>query len=212
MGMIDRGGFRRLCCLAALFACMPAAAAGGESTDMPERRSGAEQADALTYQVAIMEGAGWQRETVDRAIAQVEAIYAQCDVRVAAADVCWRQMPGTLKTLDESEQADLLAKLPRERPLAVFVDRTTTGDTAYAYRMSAPVASRGTAWITRKSHLSCLGVLLAHELGHILLDTANHSADPKNLMAYTCTHSNIAGSTSNTRLSESQCRRLRALQ
>lgn len=163
----------------------------------------------VIYAMAVLDDAGWGRAQVERAIKQVEEIFAQCGVFVTASTVYRLEAPEGFHDLDESEQARLLAALPPTRPVAMLVDRTTERDVAYSYLISAPVASRGTAWVTRNSHPACLAALLAHELGHVLLSTARHSDDPDNLMYHTCTSSNVAGSRTGTGLSTAQCEQLR---
>ncbi len=199
--------------LSGLLAAAPPAPGSEERIEIvettPRGEPGNLQGD-FVYPVAVLTGAGWERDQIEQAIRKAEAIYAQCGVMVTAGTVYWMKTPDEFHALDEIEQAELLSRLPPERPLAVFVDRTTDDDIAYSYLKSAPVASQGTAWITRRGHDSCVGSLLAHELGHILLNTAQHSSERHNIMAYSCTHSNIVRSQTNTRLSEAQCRQLRA--
>lgn len=163
----------------------------------------------VAYPVAVLDSANWRSSEVKRALEEVEAIFGQCGVTVVGGPVYRIEAPAAFTELDDERQYRLLAPLPATRPLAVLVDRTVARDVAYAYRLSAPVASRGTAWITRSGHPACLGRSLAHELGHILLDSARHSPDRDNLMFHSCTASNVAGSRPGTRLSERQCEQLR---
>lgn len=167
-----------------------------------------EKGDVI-YPLAVLDGAGWEWAHLERAIQEVEAIFAQCGVVVTAGTVYRLEVPDDFRELDESEQARLLAALPTSRPVVLLVDRTTDHDVAYSYLKSAPVASRGTAWVTRNSEPACLAALLAHELGHILLNTARHSDDPDNLMSHTCTSFNVAEWRIGTGLSAAQCKQLR---
>lgn len=163
----------------------------------------------MVYPLAVLEGAGWEWPQIELAVRQVEEIFGQCGVTVTAETVYMVSAPEDFLELDEPMQARLLAAIPETRPAALLVGRTTDQDTAYSYLASAPVASRATGWVTRAARPACLGVLLAHELGHILLDTARHSTDPDNLMSHTCTISNVRGSAAGARLSAAQCRKLR---
>lgn len=165
---------------------------------------------SLIYSVAVLSGAGWKPDHVEEAVRQAEAIFAQCGIVVTAGSVYWVKAPDEFDEMDEPMHGRLLASLPETRPVAVFIDRTTDGDVAYSYLRSAPVASRGTAWITRNSHPACTGVLLAHELGHLLLNSAGHSSEPENLMSHTCRHTNIMRYQHGARLNEGQCERLTA--
>jgi hypothetical protein len=163
----------------------------------------------VVYPLAVLRTAGWEPARVEQAIQQVEDIFDQCGITVTAGSVYWLEAPVEFRELDESMQSRLLSELPSTRPVAVLVDRTADRDVAYSYLRSAPLASRGTAWITRHSHPRCLGTLLAHELAHILLDSDRHSGDRGNLMFHTCTISNIAGSGPGTDLTDSQCNSIR---
>lgn len=192
----------------------PAAAGPVRDVAVVEVREGTsgyrlEQAD-VAYPLVVLESAGWNTGQVERAIREIEDIFAQCGIIVAAGSVHRVEAPREFRELDESLQARLLAELPPTRPMALLVDRTADRDVAYSYLMSAPTGSRGTAWVTRNGHPACLGPQLAHELGHILLDSERHSADRDNLMFHTCSVSNIAGARPGTDLTEAQCETIRA--
>lgn len=195
---------------------MPPATAGAdygtEDVEVIERTTGPGQRDdaAITYPLAVLDSAGWDRGRILRAVHEVEDIFGQCGVVVTADPVYRLKVTSQYGKLDPSMQARILSKLPSTRPIALLVDQTTDRDVAYSYLDSAPTASRGSAWVTRNGHPACSGVLLAHELGHILLKTARHSDDPDNLMSHTCTVSNLAGFRPAARLSGSQCEQLRA--
>jgi len=61
---------------------------------------------------------------------------------------------------------------------------------------------RDTVWVMRGAR--DLGVVLAHELAHVLMDSGEHSEEPGNLMRE-------ESAPGNTKLSESQCARLRTI-
>lgn len=185
---------------------------GTDDVEVIERTNGSGQRDdaAITYSLAVLDSAGWDRGRILRTVHEVEDIFGQCNVVVTAEAVYRLKAAGRYRDLDYSMQARILSKLPSTRPIALLVDQTTDRDVAYSYLDSAPTASRGSAWVTRNGHPACTGVLLAHELGHILLNTARHSDDPDNLMSHTCTVSNVAGFRPAARLTGSQCEKLRA--
>lgn len=164
----------------------------------------------VVYPLAVLASADWPPAAIERAVGEVERIFAQCGTTVTAGPRYRLQAPADYRELDEPMQARLLERLPAARPIVLLVDRTVDGDVAYSYLPSAPVASRGSAWITRHSDPACLGPLLAHELGHILLDSERHSDDRDNLMFHSCTVANVAGTHPGTNLTEAQCARLRA--
>jgi len=163
----------------------------------------------IVYPLAVLKSAGWENEQVLRAIREVQAVFSHCGVSVAAGSVYWLDAPDEFLELEESMQPRLLAVLPPARPAALLVGQTTDRDVAYAYLASAPIASRATAWVTRNSHPGCLGTLLAHELGHVLLDSPHHPADPANLMSHTCTVTNWDSPRRGVALNQAQCQKLR---
>ena len=177
-------------------------------TEIIERNTDSNNANTLYYNVAVLNTAGWQQSDVERAIDETKMIYAQCDIRLHARSIRWIDTPGAYLNLAESKQADIIRQLPASRPLVVFIQQTDDGYNAYSYLFSAPLTSRGSAWLTRKSNRACTGTLLAHELGHILLNSEKHADNTDNLMAYTCTHSNIQGTKPNTALTPQQCAKL----
>ena len=164
------------------------------------------------YLVAVLSGSGWKREEIENAIKQARMIFDQCRVVVDVRAIYWLKTAVEFDRLQETHQAEILSVLPHYRPVIGFIKDSRDNDVAYSYLQSAPVPSRGTAWITRAGDPGCVGTIVAHELGHILLDTARHSAGGGNLMSYTCVHSNIARFPAGNNLDEAQCDRLRELQ
>jgi len=207
---VSRSGVCLVRLVLGLFLGSPAGGAEVDIRDMQERAGPQPDRDsAIVYTLVVLQGAGWDSDQVTRAVRQVEAIFDQCGVSVVAAPVYRLSVPEEYQRLSEAMQPRLLSALPRNRPAVLLVNHTRAGDTAYAYLESSPVASRGTAWITRASHPACLGTLLAHELGHILLRSGAHHSAPGNLMSHTCSYSNVAGFRAGTSLARAQCARLR---
>lgn len=205
-------GVGLVACALSMFPAAAAPVQGIEVIEVVERTSGTRDRmeGVITYPLAVLNAAGWEKVRVERAIHEVEAIFAQCGILVTAGSVYWLETSSQFLDLHESMQGRLLSRLPSMRPIALLVDQTADNDVAYSYLNSAPVASRGTAWVTRNSHPACLGILLAHELGHVLLNTTRHSDDGDNLMSHTCTVSNVAEFRPDASLAESQCEKLRA--
>lgn len=163
----------------------------------------------VAYRVAILAGVGWEGTDMERIVREIEDIFGQCRVTASARDIHWLEVGEQFHVLDASLESRLLDALPPDRPVILLVDRTTHQDLAYAYLPSAQRDKRGTAWITRAVPAACMAPLIAHELAHILLDSADHSDDPRNLMHHSCSVSNIAGASAGTGLTESQCERIR---
>lgn len=163
----------------------------------------------VVYRVAMLAGVGWRGTDIAKITRDVEEIFDQCRITVAAGEMHWLETGAEFHILDEALESRLLGMLPPDRPIVLLVDRTTNQDLAYAYVRTAPPERRDTAWITQTVPDACLAPLMAHELGHILLDSTDHSDDPGNLMHHSCTVSNISGARAGTLLTEAQCERIR---
>ena len=161
----------------------------------------------LQIAVIQIEGTGWTRERALAAIHEAAGILAQCEVGVA--DVEWQSVYAPPRYLDFSTPAarELARALPVRGP-AIYLVRDTLSRPAF----DAEAIGRGnsrtrpeladTVWIT--SGTPDLGIALAHELAHVLMDSGEHSDEPGNLMR-------DETSAANTRLSVTQCTRLREI-
>lgn len=160
----------------------------------------------LPITIVQIEGAGWTRERAIAAIREAATILAQCDVGIA--DVDWQSVTAPPRYLDFSTPVarELAKALPVRRP-AMYLVRDTLSRPAF----DAEAIGRGnsrtrpeladTVWITVGT--PDLGIALAHELAHVLMDSGEHSADPGNLMR-------DETSAANTVLSAAQCERMRS--
>jgi hypothetical protein len=194
--------------LAALLTCNAAFPQTG--IRVVERREIALPA-AASYRLSItlvqMEDSGWTRERSIRAFVEAMSILQQCDIGVARAE--WLSLSAPSKFLDFSTPvARELAKIhPLPRPTIYFVRDTRSRPAFDAEaigrgnsRMRPEIAD--TVWITAGTKDP--GIALAHELAHVLMDSGEHSDEPGNLMR-------DETSASNTRLSVTQCTRLREI-
>ena len=158
----------------------------------------------LDLDMVILSGAGWEIPKIYRAVGRAAQIIAQCGVAVARAQVRVVEAQRRFRQLDDTWSRQLVTRLAPVRPAVFFVEDTLRepafeaeafgqGNTRRMPRM------RDTVWITRSA--KPLGVVLAHELFHVLADLGQHETDPGNLM-----HERTDGG---TRLHDWQCERLR---
>lgn len=89
-----------------------------------------------------------------------------------------------------------------------FIHSTLENDTAFAYLPSANVVESGTAWVTRLVSTDCLPVIMAHEVGHLLLDDASHNSQLGNIMYHGCTSTNFGNGYKLRKFSPDQCRKM----
>lgn len=191
---------------------VPAAALAQSEIALIERRTlsvGVPSGSAGTsFQLRLtlvnIEGSGWTRERALSALREAAAILTQCGIAVDDAE--WLSLAAPPRFLDFSTPvARELARLyPVKRP-AVYLVRDTRNRPAFDAEAIGRGNSRSrpeltdTVWITAATRDA--GIVLAHELAHMLMDSGEHSDAPGNLLR----DETVAGSTA---LSSSQCTRL----
>ena len=159
----------------------------------------------IALDIVILGGAGWRIPEIHRAVGRAAEILAQCAVSVARARVRMVEAPRRLRYLDDTWSRQLVKRLDPARPAVFFVEETLREPAFEAEAFGQGNTRRmrtmrDTVWITRAA--KDVGVVLAHELFHVLADLGRHEADPDNLM-----HERTDGG--NTRLQDWQCERLR---
>ena len=191
----------------------PVGASGQREIVLVEQRSlaGAElgATEAFTHRLHLtvvnVEGSGWTLERALEALRETAAILGQCGIAVAGAQ--WLTLFAPPGYLDFSTTAarELARRYPVARP-AVYLVRDTRSRPAFDAEAIGRGNSRSrpeiadTVWITAATRDA--GIVLAHELAHVLMDSGEHSEEPGNLMR----DQTAAG---NKALSAAQCERLR---
>ena len=159
----------------------------------------------VTLDIVILSGAGWRIIEIHRAVGHAAEILAQCGVSVARARVRVVEAPRRFRYLDDTWSQRLVRRLDPARPAVFFVEDTLREPAFEAEAFGQgntrhTPAMRDTVWITRAAE--DIGIVLAHELFHVLADLGQHETNPDNLM-----HERTDGR--NTRLYDWQCERLR---
>ena len=162
-------------------------------------------AHTVALDLAVVSGAGWRVPEILRAVRRAAGILAQCEVAVNRARLRMIEAPRRYRYLHDSWSRRLVNRLDPARPAVFFVEETLREPAFEAEAFGqgntrSMRALRDTVWITRAA--GDVGVVLAHELFHVLADLGRHESDPGNLM-----NERVAGS--NTRLHHWQCERLR---
>ncbi len=155
---------------------------------------------------AFLEDAGWAREEIPPAVAQLARILGQCGVKLKSAELVRIAAPSRFRDFLTPVSRQLAEALQLAKPTVYFV-----AGTRQRPAFDAEAIGRGnsrtrpeladTVWITRGTR--DLGIALAHELAHVLMDSGEHSGEPGNLMR----EDTAPG---NTRLSDAQCAQLRS--
>ena len=162
-------------------------------------------AHAVALDIVILSGAGWRIPAIHRAVSRAAEILAQCEVSVDRARVRIVEAPRRFRYLDDTWSARLARRLDPIRPAVFFVEETLR-EPAFEAEAFGQANSRhnpgmrDTVWLTRAA--TDLGIVLAHELFHVLADLGEHDTDPSNLMYERTSGSNVG-------LHDWQCERLR---
>lgn len=166
-------------------------------TDSPTHR--------LNLTLAYFKEGGWTEEAVLAAMRDGAKILAQCGLALAPVELVQIDAPERYRYFETPNSRELARALPLRRPAVYFVI-----DTRQRPAFDAEAIGRGnsrsrpeltdTVWITRGARDP--GVVLAHELAHVLMDSGEHSEEPGNLMREETTPAN-------TLLNQRQCSQLR---
>ena len=160
---------------------------------------------AMNLDIVVLGGSGWRIREVHRAVTRAADVLAQCRVAVGRARLRIVEAPRRYRYLDDVWSPRLLKRLDLTHPAVFFVEETLRRPAfeaeafGQANTRSWPIM-RDTVWVTRAA--TELGVVLAHELFHVLADLGQHDSAPDNLM-----NEYVDGA--NTRLHDWQCERMR---
>lgn len=163
-------------------------------------------ASELALRLSVANIDAWEDAGVIKALRTAANLLAQCDIRLAGADLLHIRVPETHRHFDTPRSRELADALALPKPTLYF-----TAGTRQLPAFDAEAIGRGnsrsrpeladTVWIARGAR--DLGLVIAHELAHVLMDNGAHDNSPGNLMAEDT-------SPQNTRLSAAQCTRMRS--
>jgi len=159
----------------------------------------------LRLTLAYLDGSGWAPEEILAAVQESARILGQCGVAMASVDLVRIGAPKRFRDFHVSASRELVRALPLTKPTVYFV-----AGTRQRPAFEAEAIGRGnsrtrpelvdTVWVTHGARDP--GIVLAHELAHVLMDSGEHSDAPGNLMR----DETLPKS---TLLSQPQCARLR---
>ncbi len=153
----------------------------------------------LTF--AVFESTDWQAGAIDEYARQAASILATCGIRVPSIDVLHLDGGDQYRYFRDDTATGMLARVDVPRP-AVFFLRHTLQDVAFEAEAIGHGNSAGrealtnTVWIIEDARDP--GIIIAHELVHLLVDNGSHVDEPGNLMR-------ADTSPTNTHLSPAQC-------
>ena len=196
--------------MALLLAAIPVF--GGEALHIIETRelrlaeAAAGASHRLRLALHVFRGGRWSQEEVAAAVLEAAGLLRQCGVALSGAELRLVQAPRRFHDYSTPVSRELLARMPVPKPAVFFVDDTRNDpafDAEAIGRANAPGRAElaDTVWVAYGAR--DLPLVLAHELVHLLSDSGAHSDAPGNLMR-------AETSPGDTRLTEAQCRLLRA--
>jgi hypothetical protein len=147
----------------------------------------------------------WPDAEMIGAVRHSAQILAQCGIGIVRADLLQVATPESHRHFDSPRSRELARMLALPKPTLYFA-----AGTRQIPAFDAEAIGRGnscsrpeladTVWIARGAR--DLGIVIAHELAHVLMDSGAHDNTPGNLMAETTTPRN-------TQLTGTQCARIR---
>lgn len=190
-------------------ACLPALAQ--EPISVMERRMVAiaptaqDSALKLHLALAVLEGTGWEDHRITDAVREAGSILAQCGIALESAELVRIGAPERYRDFYTPISRELARTVSLPRPTLWFVR-----DTRQRPAFDAEAIGRGNSrtrpeladsvWVTRATR--DLGIAIAHELAHVLMDSGEHSDESGNLMAEET-------APDGKKLSQRQCGRMR---
>ena len=193
-----------------LLAAIPALAQDSEAISVLERREVAltsvpgSSAHELRLTLAYLEGTGWTPGAIVDAANESARILGQCGLELKSAELVRVTAPSRFHDFLTPVSRELAAALHLGKPTVYFVAGTRQRPAFDAEGIGRGNSRtrpelRDTVWITRGTR--DLGIAMAHELVHVLMDSGEHSHEPDNLMR-------DETAPGNSRLSAAQCKRL----
>lgn len=159
----------------------------------------------LNLTLAYLQGSGWAPETIVAAVRESAQILGQCGVALQKVELVLVDAPARFRNFYTPTARELARELPLGKPAVYFVAGTRQrpafdGEAIGRGNSRTRPELADTVWVTLATR--DLGIALAHELAHVLMDSGEHSEEHGNLMREDT-------APANTKLSDAQCARLR---
>lgn len=161
---------------------------------------------ALRLNVYSFSGTRWSAEEIRAAVIESGRLLAQCGVGLTSVELRVLETPRRFHFYRTPVSRELARGIALAKPAVFFVEDTLNRPAFDAEAIGrANARSRpeleSTVWVAYGAR--DLPYVLAHELVHVLSDSADHSTGPDNLMQSETSPRNV-------KLSDAQCERLRS--
>ena len=140
---------------------------------------------SLKLSIVRLENSGWDETDVSKLINEVNKIYKQCQIKLVDVRLYAVEVPPRLLDFDALSAHTLVTQVGAPRP-TVYMVRDTLRQPAYdgeafgRKNVHYRTWLRDTVWLT--AGIAELGVGLAHELFHVLVNSGTHVSENENLM------------------------------
>jgi hypothetical protein len=167
--------------------------------------SGASESDMkkLDLQVVLLEHSGWKPKQAREAIIQAQKIYHQCNITLEVT-LSRYSVSDYLLDFHSLSSRTLIDQLNVTMP-SIFLVRDTRRLEAFGGEAFGKANTRKMPWLENTAWLITeqkdIGIILAHELFHILVDDGKHDNTPGNLM-------NNETEANNTVITSAQCEQI----
>ncbi len=163
------------------------------------------ESEKLGVEIILLENSGWTIQQAREAALQAQEIYSQCNIGL---DVTLRRYSVSDYLLDfHSLSSRTLIDNTHITGPAIFLVRDTRRLEAFGGEAFGSINTRSMPWLSNTAWMITeqpdTGIIMAHELFHILVDNGDHSNEPGNLM-------NEQTSPANTRITAPQCELLKS--
>lgn len=148
------------------------------------------------------------REFVDDAMRSVSQMYQQCGIPVKAT--VNEVSVETAQDIDVAGRYRLTHEYASDKPGVFIVESTAERDVAFSYLPSLQRDVSGTAWITNRVSDACFAWIIAHEIGHLVLNDATHHPQRDNIMNAQCSQGSFNTSSALPRWTPRQCELIRS--
>ena len=140
----------------------------------------------LDISVVLVRDTGWRAEQLPPMVAETGRLLAGCGVVLRRAIVREVFAPRRLRHFSSLHSSELMRVAPPTRPAVFLVDDTLEPEPFEAEAIGRGNGGRrrsliDSVWMTRAIRQP--GLVMAHELVHLLADSGAHSDDPANLMS-----------------------------
>lgn len=163
---------------------------------------------SLPVEVHII-GQAREVKFVEDAMGTVAEMYQQCNVPLKTTIHNLEEVP--TQDVDVQQRYQLTHNYSVRKPSVFIIESSAERDVGFSYLPSLKRDVSGTAWITERVSDACFAWIIAHEIGHIVLNDGNHHPRTNNIMNARCSAgSNYNSTAALPRWSDRQCELMQA--